>query len=69
MAKEKNYKVKKNEYHGWYEVSTKADGRQRTFCDVPRVKADGKVETRSECIKRMCKVLGVEYQTEGRCDL
>lgn len=61
MAKEKQYKVKKNEYHGWYEVSTNADGRQRTFCDVPRVKADGKVETRSECIKRMCKVLGVEY--------
>ena len=62
MAKEKNYKVKKSEYYGWYEVSAiLADGRLHTVCDTPQMKADGKLETRSQCIKRLCKKLGVEY--------
>lgn len=62
MAKEKNYTVKKHETHGWYEVSTKgADGRQHSVCDWPKQKADGKMESRSDCIKRLCKKLGVEY--------
>ena len=61
--KEKNYKVKKHETHGWYEVSTKRpDGKTETVCDYPRPKAaDGKMESRSDCIKRLCKKLGVEY--------
>ena len=60
--KEKNYTVKKHETHGWYQVSTKdADGRQRSVCDWPQQKADGKMESRSDCIKRLCKKLGVEY--------
>ena len=32
-----------------------------TGIDGTKYATDGKVETRSECIKRLCKKLGVEY--------
>ena len=62
MAKAKNYTVKKHAQHGYYEVSARlADGRLHSVADFPQKKADGKMESRSECIKRLCKKLGVEY--------